>query len=591
MKRHRNLHFFCIGLLLLGDHLFSQTVNRDSPSYQVNFHGATVVKSQLIDWLELDPKTSFTPELLYQKCRNLLRGYADQGWPFARIDSVTFRTEPSRNSISLDIYLVEGLPLRLGQIEMHGLDSLQSERIKNRFDSRTGQKISAEKLEQDFEDAVTQLEKQGYPFARLEVKEVVLTDTMDKTELGIRLQAVTGPKLLINEIQIAGTTVTQRKVILRELGIKPGQLYHADKVARIPARLLRLGFLDRVAEPEVFVTEKNEGGLLIRVTEGNASKFDGVLGYTPATGSQKGYLTGLIDIVLGNLLGTGRSLRVHWQKRDRQTQDLFFHYREPWLGGLPLHVGFGFEQLIQDTTYVHRNMAMDISLPLLESFTLNGKIEREDVTPDSIGSYILAIPQSRGFNAAIGLAFDSRDDRLNPRRGMYYQTTLQSGKKENLGPTALVELLQLRKNISNKRFTIDLDFYTALFARQILAISLHGRQIRSNEDVIPLPDLYRLGGTRTLRGYREDQFLGDGVAWSNLEYRYLLGRRSRAFVFLDTGYYTRTLESGRSDGYKMGYGFGFRIETGLGILGVDYGLGQGSGAFGGLVHVGLINEF
>ena len=45
------------------------------------------------------------------------------------------------------------------------------------------------------------------------------------------------------------------------------------------------------------------------------------------------------------------------------------------------------------------------------------------------------------------------------------------------------------------------------------------------------------------------------------------------------------------EGYKLGYGLGLRLETGLGIMGIDYGLGQGDGIFNGKVHVGLINEF
>ena len=80
-------------------------------------------------------------------------------------------------------------------------------------------------------------------------------------------------------------------------------------------------------------------------------------------------------------------------------------------------------------------------------------------------------------------------------------------------------------------------------------------------------DLYRLGGTNTLRGYREDQFLGDRIFWSNLEYRLLLARRSFAFVFLDTGYYLRNAEPSlnvlKSEGFKIGYGIGFDVDTSL----------------------------
>ena len=39
------------------------------------------------------------------------------------------------------------------------------------------------------------------------------------------------------------------------------------------------------------------------------------------------------------------------------------------------------------------------------------------------------------------------------------------------------------------------------------------------------------------------------------------------------------------------YGFGIRIETRLGLFGVDYGLGEGDSFLQGKVHVGLVNWF
>jgi outer membrane translocation and assembly module TamA len=64
---------------------------------------------------------------------------------------------------------------------------------------------------------------------------------------------------------------------------------------------------------------------------------------------------------------------------------------------------------------------------------------------------------------------------------------------------------------------------------------------------------------------------------------------SRFFLFVDGG----QIESKNQtiDLFRVGYGFGLRIETRLGIMGVDYGLGRGDSWMRGKVHVGLINYF
>jgi outer membrane protein insertion porin family len=107
--------------------------------------------------------------------------------------------------------------------------------------------------------------------------------------------------------------------------------------------------------------------------------------------------------------------------------------------------------------------------------------------------------------------------------------------------------------------------------------------------------MYRLGGTTTLRGYRESQFIGSRIAWTNVEYRFLLSPRSFFFGFLDGGYYflpdnqIQGIQSSQS--FKYGYGIGTRIETGIGLLGVSFAFGEGDSFSQGKIHFGIVNEF
>ncbi len=584
---------FCLAMLWLPLDNLTAAGKRAIPIIKIEFFGIDKApKDEVKKWLGLQERDVFSLEALHRQSLRLLQGFADYGMPFTRIDSLTYRIAPDSSSATVQIFVREGEEVRLGKLNLTGVDSAQAAATKSRFDTRSGQRVNVPALEADLDDALKQWENKGYPFSRFNLKSATLDSTNNKhTALGLTFQTLLGPQLLLKEIQIEGNVLTKRNVILREIRIRPRDLYNREKVASIPARLIKLGYFEQVDEPEVFWASGNEGGLLLRLKEGNSSRFDGVLGYNPATTSEKGYFTGLIDISLGNLLGTGRSLLAHWQKRDRKSQDAKFHYREPWVAGLPVNVGFGFEQLIQDTTYIQRELALDITLPLSENLSAIAQLSREETTPDSLGSYLLGIPRSRTLNAAIGLDYDTRDDRINPRRGIYYHTDVRAGKKRNLGPQSLIQELELRKTVDNKQVSLIVEFYAPLLKQQVLAFGLQGRQIQSNEKYIPVSDQFRMGGAKSLRGYREDQFRGSSVAWVNLEYRYILGRRSRVFLFCDGGYFSSEDRAGKSEAYKTGYGFGMRLETGLGIMGIDYGLGEGDSLFNGKVHVGLINEF
>jgi len=114
-------------------------------------------------------------------------------------------------------------------------------------------------------------------------------------------------------------------------------------------------------------------------------------------------------------------------------------------------------------------------------------------------------------------------------------------------------------------------------------------------DFIEVGDLYRFGGTNSLRGYRENEFLGSRVAWTNTEYRFLLSRHSFFFGLFDTGYFFLPGDGSKGlssiEHLKYGYGVGIRLETSLGNIGVSVALGEGDSFSQAKLHIGLINNF
>ncbi|MDZ7725517.1 MAG: BamA/TamA family outer membrane protein [candidate division KSB1 bacterium] len=525
---------------------------------------------------------------IYLQGASLLSFLEKKGYVYASIDSITYSINSNQDSVSISVYLNNNNPATVSQIIVNGPDTQQIQKYYNPLNNIEIQKLKIELLA---EQIIHYYEEKGRPFASLNFDSVRVDKADGKYAHILYFTNNPGPKLVIEDINITGNEFTNDNVIRRETRIKKGKIYNHQKIELIESRLMRLGYFKKVYPPDVFISNKNKGGISIHVNEGKTSKFDGVVGYTPATEFEKGYFTGLVDIEMGNLFGTGRSVKIHWQKRDQNSQDLEIYYREPWVAGYPLHIGSGFNQLIQDSTYIEREFMADFEWPLIESFSIVSSLTRSLIIPDSIGSYSLGIPQSNSLSASIGIKYDSRNNLINPTNGIYYFTNIEIGSKKNKGPAEILTRYSYKKEISNKKIRLDFDSYFSIFTRQILAISFNGRRITSNESEIPLPDQYRLGGTRSLRGYREDQFRGTTIAWTNFEYRYLFGPLSRAFVFFDAGYYS---PNNISDNFKMGYGFGVRLETGLGIMGIDYGLPiaeKTEGVLGGMIHVGLINNF
>jgi outer membrane protein assembly factor BamA len=77
--------------------------------------------------------------------------------------------------------------------------------------------------------------------------------------------------------------------------------------------------------------------------------------------------------------------------------------------------------------------------------------------------------------------------------------------------------------------------------------------------------------------------------------RYALSRKGFFDAFYDFGYYNKPEDVinkyPSQHGFLFGYGIGLRMETGLGVIGVNYALGKGDGFLDGKINFGIINEF
>ncbi|MFQ5863963.1 MAG: outer membrane protein assembly factor [bacterium] len=557
-----------------------------------------VSRSQFQSWLRFKKEDIVSEQEVRQRCSEVLHQYAARGYYFAKLEEILFNYNDDSSQVNVTLKINEGDLLRVNAINFLGLAEADKEVLQD-LETRTGKVFHEQTLEDDIDYLIRFYEEKGHPYCRVKIAEMKINNRKSEGEssIDIGLSVDPGPEVTVGHIEIQGNEQTKDFVILREMGFEKGEIYNQRKIDKVKPKLMKLGYFRWVNPPRLEMQKDGSGKLIIELQEGGHNRLDGVVGYNPSTPTSKGFVTGLLDISFGNLIGTGRQIEAHWERRTQKTQELRFRYLEPWVAGLPLHAGLNFEQLIQDTSYVQRSLGLDLRVQFNENLSLFSKISKRDITPDSLGMVLFGIPPSNSINLGIGFTYDTLDDLINPRKGLKYQTSFELGKKNIKSGNTEEDINDDSESFEQKRISIDFETYFSIFRWQVFALGFHGRQITSDENVIPITDQYRFGGTRTLRGYREEQFRGSRVVWANIEYRYLLGRRSRLFVFLDTGYFFREevqggfLEKKNIQDAKIGYGLGLRIDTKLGFFGIDYGLGEGDSLSNGKVHVSLINEF
>ncbi len=470
-----------------------------------------------------------TADRLNERLAALVDSLAARDFLFAQIDSVRERVG-RRGRRELHVYLREGSLARVAALRWLGDSTRVSAAVAARALCRSGTIFRWSNVEFDTELLLNYFETVGYPFARIDVQKLETDSVVGTVDLWLLLSS--GPLAKLEFLSFPGNRHTKESFLRREARLPLGGVYDQRRIDAARRHLRRLDFIRRVGPAEVAVNSVGQTGLRLPLEEGRATRLDIAAGYVPQAETRPALLSGLVNVEFLNLFGAGRRARLHWERPDKRIQAVEVAYREPWILNQPLALRVDFAQRIEDTLYVTRRIGLRGELELPSNFGLWGTVQQEAVIADSQSAAALGLPDSRTTYFEVGpFLRHARPSHQSTRWRIFFHV-----RRHGLA-AARAQRGGTRRRVRSA--TIGLGWT----ARSRRSCCRSGSEIWAcmrarcgpRSPKVLLPDLYRLGGARTLRGYREEQFLGSRIGWASAELRYWLGPASRVFAFFDAG--------------------------------------------------------
>ncbi|MGQ9790978.1 MAG: BamA/OMP85 family outer membrane protein [Armatimonadota bacterium] len=450
-----------------------------------------------------------------------------------------------------------------------GSTTIPAEQLLSVMQTQVGSTLDEERLRQDAESIQQLYERQGYPLAR-----VVSFDPQPDGTLIVHIA-----EGRISGVRVTGNQRTRASAILRNLQLRPGEIYSLSRVQEDRKRLGQIPFLKDVQIAPEPANDLGQVLVNVIVDEANTTQFAAALGYTP----RRGFL-GYLEFSDINLLGGGQDLLLRWQRGTifyeggpedgEQRQAYQFSYTDPALTDWGLVLGFSTYDL--QTVFRPTFSEPDVTLRTFErrrGYTLLvGKqwsdrlqvlatYRNDSVNYDDAPAFLLSPAQrvlQRGRVVAPGLrvVYDARNDRMNPRRGAFFLASWESAQRAWGGDFAF------------DRATIDVRNYWGVGKNSTLALrALAGAATKD----LPLSESFWLGGF-DLRGYQFDQFHGDRMLLFSGELRVPVLEGIQGVVFVDVGDAWRRGSNAR---LNLGAGVGVRIASPFGAIRLDIGAGKG----------------
>lgn len=499
------------------------------------------------------------------------------GYPLAELDQFELLYGPRGRFAELAFSIDPGPPMQVDTIAISGPGASSSDEILARLRTKTGDTFRPAIWNSDLDRIATTYEENGFPFARVVTRPLVPDFRSDAIGINLGMEVTPGLAVMVNRIEFAGNKRT-RTVVLNRLARYPlGTRYDRREVEAARRNLLRTGWFATVGEGELFRDHDGGYGLLYRLKEQSTSSVSGALGYAPEENNTGG-VAGVIDIHLGNLLGTGRSFDLTWRRDSPRLTSFDLGYREPWIAGSPLSAGIGLAQDVADSEYVALEGRLLVDAQFAQGWTATIGARTRSVSADSLASG----PDSLTYSLVGGtaaLALDTRDRVDNPRSGGIYRASSERLWPWGKSDTSPGQLL---------RTTLDLEHAVDVSPGWVGFVGVHATEVRALEGgQPPIAEWSRIGGATTMRGFAERSLLAPRAGWMTLEARRIIGPRSRLFALLDGA----ILDNNGTTRTESSYGLGTQIDTGLGLLTVATAIPFGEGWSATVVHARVTARF
>jgi hypothetical protein len=430
------------------------------------------------------------------------------------------------------------------------------------------------------DDAVTQ----GRYAAAVSVDSVVRVED----EVWVHLSIDPGPPVVVEGLELPGATATRPAAAAAIAGLKAGRRITPALLADARERLIGSDLFATVGEPRVLPgREPGRARVLIPVEERNVSHFEGALGVT-----RDGGLTGLIDLALGNIGGSGRAAGARWAGLGEGRAAYALRYREPALLGKPIDGSFSLDADVADSLFTQTRWAL----------ALGGR-----PAPRARGS--VAFARSGSVYAGIGrgssetwsvtgrIEWQSLSPRMNPASGLAAALELESGNRTERYPG----IPEARRGLL--RAKASLASAASLGGPRVLYGAVRAERVTLGAGDFPAEELRYVGGSEGLRGHRDRAFAGNGTLIFNVEQRWITDPRGgRAYFFLDVARHTldapvtagaaaglgaaaSLARTELSPGWEVGYGAGLKTRMASGVAGLELGLAPGAALRQATIHV------
>jgi translocation and assembly module TamA len=404
-------------------------------------------------------------------------------------------------------------------------------------------------------EIVNYLESNGNTFVEVSLKNLITVEVGFEAKLSINNLK----NRSIDNIVVKGYSKFPKSFIKHYLNLQKGTIFNSNKITQISDAINSLTFVSEIKPPEILFT-KDSTSIYLYLQKNKSNVFDGLIGFST---NEKGKLefNGHFDLALNNAFNGGESIAVKW-KSNGEDQKLFsLKLETPFIFNSNITPEMSFDIYKQDTTFLNTKASIDLKYILNPQTIVAAKYQSEnsnDLTTTNSQSSI------REFkNNFYGVSFEKNifGTKRDYQNKFFFRLDAIWGNR-----TLISESLKTDQS----KYELTTYYNWSLNQKNSIFIQNHSALFISDE--LFTNELFRIGGTNSIRGFNEQSIFTSSHTILNLEYRYHLYNSSYLFSITDFAYINNDLLNNDTQLYSFGIGYEYKLKNG--VINLSYALGK-----------------
>lgn len=431
---------------------------------------------------------------------------------------------------------------------LHILINKNQELINTKKDTL---KIKIEKTEDFLKQYLNTLEKKGHPLASVQLVNFRNQNNKLIADLDIKNET----KRTINEIILNENSKFPKSHLLQLKRLFSNKTFNQETLKKLTIEIEKFRFIKQTKKPEILFT-KDSTKIYMYLEKNKSNTFDGFIGFNNIDSKPK--LNGYLDLKLTNILNSGEKLNLFWKSNGNQQKTFDANIELPYIFKSSFAIKAQLNIFKQDSTFQNAKTEIDLGYYFKHNTriyigyqsTESSDIQNKNNTTISDYKSNFLTTELEHTNSNNNNFLFPEKTKLNIKIGIGSRNT---------------------NNQNNKQFftTINTSHNFYLNHKNIINITNHNFYLKSNKYIIN--ELFRFGGSNSIRGYNENNLQANISTLLMTEYRHVFNQNFYLHSIIDYGYYSDKTSNISSNLKTFGIGMG--LSTKKGILNISFASG------------------